>query len=93
MHRVFLAEMASNGENVLAIEDQQERKPAAVSFGFTKTISKFKSSGADISSGKDEKEYLTGIDKRLLQRYESHANANRRNDGSAGFIHIINYLM
>ncbi|XP_056896642.1 G-patch domain and KOW motifs-containing protein [Takifugu flavidus] len=67
MHCVFPAEMASNGESVLAIEDQEERKPAAVSFGFTKTISKFKSSGADVSSNKDEKEYLTGIDKRLLQ--------------------------
>lgn len=92
MHCVFPAEMASNGESVLALEDQEERKPAAVSFGFTKTISKFKNSGADVSSNKDEKEYLTGIDKRLLQRYESDANANRR-DVSAGLTHVINSPM
>lgn len=68
MHCGFPAEMASSGENVLALADQEARKPAAVSFGFTKTISKFKSSGADVSSSKDEKEYLTGVDKRSLQR-------------------------
>lgn len=62
MHCALSAKMASDGEDVLAIEDQDERKPAAVSFGFTKTISKFK------SSNKDEKEYLTTIDKHLLQR-------------------------
>lgn len=62
MHCAFSAKMASDGEDVLAIEDQEERKPAAVSFGFTKTISKFK------SANKDEKEYLTRIDKHLLQR-------------------------
>lgn len=60
--------MASDGEDVLAIENQEERKPSAVSFGFTKTISKFKHSSADASSNKDEKEYLTRVDKHLLQR-------------------------
>lgn len=61
--------MASDGGDVLAVEDQEERKPTAVSFGFTKTIGKFKSSSADASSNKDEKEYLTRIDKHLLQRW------------------------
>lgn len=69
--------MASDGENVWPAEDQEERKPAAVSFGFTKTISKFKSSGTDASSNKDEKEYLTRIDKHLLQRWAANAKANR----------------
>lgn len=87
MHRALPAEMASNVEDVLATESQEERKPAAVSFGFSKTISKFKPPSAAISSSKDEKEYLTGVDKRLLQRYESHANANANhyNDVSVSF--------
>ncbi|CAG03934.1 unnamed protein product, partial [Tetraodon nigroviridis] len=62
--------MASDGEDVLAFEDREERKPTAVSFGFTKTISKFKPQSADASSNKDEKEYLTRIDKHLLQSSE-----------------------
>lgn len=83
--------MASDCENVLAIKDQEERKPTAVSFGFTKTISKFKSSGADASSNKDEKEYLTRIDKHLLQRWVANANANRRrrNDVSVCFVLVV----
>lgn len=95
MHRALPAEMASNVEDVLATENQEERKPTAVSFGFSKTISKFKHSSADISSSKDEKEYLTGIDKHLLQRYESQANANHYNDVSVclicklGVLHFI----
>lgn len=55
--------MASGGDDVLATEDQEGRKAAAVSFGFAKTISKFKPPSADASSNKNEKEYLTTIDK------------------------------
>lgn len=51
-----------------AAEEQGDRKPAAISFGFTKTISKFKSSSAGAASKEDERDYLTGIDERKLQR-------------------------
>lgn len=68
MHCDRSAKMASDGEDVVPIEDQEERKATAVSFGFTKTISKFKPPSVDALSNKDEKEYLTRIDKHLLQR-------------------------
>ncbi|KAK5864135.1 hypothetical protein PBY51_001098 [Eleginops maclovinus] len=57
--------MASHGEDVS--EDQTERKPAAVSFGFTKTVSKFKPSSVEGVINKEEKDYLTGIDRKELQ--------------------------
>lgn len=65
--------MASYGEDAAASksatsEDQGERKPTAVSFGFTKTVTKFKPSSGDSVANKDEKDYLTGIDRNELQR-------------------------
>ncbi|KAM6929845.1 G-patch domain and KOW motifs-containing protein [Lycodopsis pacificus] len=64
--------MASNGEGAGSPKsapsgDQEERKPAAVSFGFTKTVSKFKPSTGDAGLKKDDRDYLTGIDRRELQ--------------------------
>nr|XP_046251545.1 G-patch domain and KOW motifs-containing protein [Scatophagus argus] len=47
--------------------DQEERKNTAVSFGFTKTVSKFKPSTGDALIKKDDKDYLTGIDRNELQ--------------------------
>ncbi|XP_029011686.1 G-patch domain and KOW motifs-containing protein [Betta splendens] len=47
-------------------EDQGERKPP-VSFGFTKTVSKFKPSSNDSAANKDDKDYLTGIHGNELQ--------------------------
>ncbi|XP_054464930.1 G-patch domain and KOW motifs-containing protein [Anoplopoma fimbria] len=47
--------------------DQEERKPAAVSFGFTKTVNKFKPSTGDGGFNKEDKDYLTGIDGKELQ--------------------------
>lgn len=67
--------MASYGEEdkgaskSFASEEQGERKAAAVSFGFTKTVSKFKPSTVEAVSKKDERDYLTGIDRNELQRY------------------------
>lgn len=70
--------MASHEEDTVPSEsvttgDQGERKNPAVSFGFTKTVSKFKPSNSDVPIKKDDKDYLTGIDRNELQRY---ANAN-----------------
>lgn len=69
--------MASHGEDTGATksEEQGERKTTAVSFGFTKTVSKFKPA-ADTGTKREEKDYLTGIDRNELQRYASYANAN-----------------
>ncbi|XP_008276360.1 G-patch domain and KOW motifs-containing protein [Stegastes partitus] len=53
--------MASHGQ------DTVEKKPAAVSFGFTKTVSKFKPPTLDAPTKKEEKDYLTGIDGNELQ--------------------------
>ena len=50
-------------------EDQGEKKASVVSFGFTKTVNKFKPSTADTSTKKDDRDYLTGIDRKELQRY------------------------
>ncbi|XP_068453952.1 G-patch domain and KOW motifs-containing protein [Clinocottus analis] len=63
--------MASHGEEAGSPKsapsgDQEERKPAAVSFGFTKTVNKFKSSSGDVIK-KDDRDYLTGIDGKELQ--------------------------
>lgn len=46
-----------------------ERKKTAVSFGFTKTVSKFKSSASGAIVNSEEKDYLTGIDSNEPQRY------------------------
>ncbi|TNN73248.1 G patch domain and KOW motifs-containing protein [Liparis tanakae] len=63
--------MASHGEEAdspmsVPSGDQEERKPAAVSFGFTKTVSKFKPATGDVIK-KDDKDYLIGIDGKELQ--------------------------
>lgn len=66
--------MASHGEDASAAKsdgsgDQGERKNAAVSFGFTKTVSKFKSSASDAILNTDERDYLTGIDDNEPRRW------------------------
>lgn len=62
-------EMASHGKRKTDVSgDQEERKNTTVSFGFTKTVSKFKSSNGDTLTNNDKKEYLTGIDQNKLQR-------------------------
>ncbi|XP_020785337.2 G-patch domain and KOW motifs-containing protein [Boleophthalmus pectinirostris] len=48
-------------------EDQDEKKPHTVSFGFSKILSKFKPSTADSATKKEERDYLTGIDQNELQ--------------------------
>lgn len=65
--------MASHGEDTgsfkpVASGEQGERKTTTVSFGFTKTVSKFKSSTGDVLINKDDRDYLTGIDRNELQR-------------------------
>lgn len=62
--------MASHGEDTGASksEEQGEKKTTAVSFGFTKTLSKFKPAAGDAGVKKEEKDYLTGIDRNELQR-------------------------
>ncbi|XP_067449066.1 G-patch domain and KOW motifs-containing protein [Thunnus thynnus] len=63
--------MASHGEEdtgaskSFTSEEQGEKKAAAVSFGFTKTVSKFKP--VDAVSKKDDRDYLTGIDRNELK--------------------------
>ncbi|XP_070695664.1 G-patch domain and KOW motifs-containing protein [Pempheris klunzingeri] len=69
--------MASHGEDTgtsesTASADQGERKNVAVSFGFTKTINKFKPSTGDATIKKDERDYLTGIDGKELQSSKPH---------------------
>ncbi|XP_068195875.1 G-patch domain and KOW motifs-containing protein [Antennarius striatus] len=64
--------MASLGENIgvlnsVVSEDQGERKNPTVSFGFTKKVSKFKSSTGDALIKNDDRDYLTGIDRKELQ--------------------------
>lgn len=68
--RRFQTIMASQREDAgssmsVASGDQGERKSAAVSFGFTKTVSRLKS---DSLIKKDDRDYLTGIDRNELQR-------------------------
>ena len=58
--------MASHGEDVP--EDETEKKPAPLSFGFTKTVSKFKPSSVEGVTDREEKDYLTGIDGKELLR-------------------------
>ncbi len=72
--------MASHGEDTGAAEsvvseEQGEKKTTAVSFGFTKTVNKFIPSTGDALIKKDDKDYLTGIDRNELQRWASYANA------------------
>uniref|UniRef100_A0A3Q2R3Y1 G-patch domain and KOW motifs-containing protein n=1 Tax=Fundulus heteroclitus TaxID=8078 RepID=A0A3Q2R3Y1_FUNHE len=64
--------MASRGEDAAASEpafgeDRGERKTAAVSFGFTKKVSKFTPATGGALTTKAEKDYLTGIVKNELQ--------------------------
>ncbi|XP_056130592.1 G-patch domain and KOW motifs-containing protein [Lampris incognitus] len=63
--------MASCGgdgaSNTVTSEDQVERKTGAVSFGFTKTVNKFKSHSDAASKEQDDRDYLTGIDGKELQ--------------------------
>uniref|UniRef100_A0A3Q0RNI8 G-patch domain and KOW motifs-containing protein n=1 Tax=Amphilophus citrinellus TaxID=61819 RepID=A0A3Q0RNI8_AMPCI len=59
---------AGSSKPVASSEEQQgERKTAAVSFGFTKTASKFKPLTGDAQIKKVDKDYLTGIDGNELQ--------------------------
>ncbi|XP_074499583.1 G-patch domain and KOW motifs-containing protein [Sebastes fasciatus] len=62
-----LGEDADSPKSAAAPGDQVETKPAAVSFGFTKTVSKFKPSTTDAVLKKDERDYLIGIDGKELQ--------------------------
>ncbi|KAM4572109.1 G-patch domain and KOW motifs-containing protein [Fundulus diaphanus] len=64
--------MASRGEDAAASEpafgeDRGERKTAAVSFGFTKKVSKFTPATGGALTTKAEKDYLTGIVRNELQ--------------------------
>ncbi|KAF3697185.1 G-patch domain and KOW motifs-containing protein T54-like [Channa argus] len=64
--------MASYGEDAAAskcstLEDQGDRKTTAVSFGFTKTVSKFNPPAGDFVLNEDDRDYLTGIDGNELQ--------------------------
>lgn len=66
--------MASLGEDASAASSNgngegAERKNTAVSFGFTKTVSKFKSSASGAIVNSEEKDYLTGIDGNEPRRY------------------------
>ncbi|CAL9703437.1 unnamed protein product [Knipowitschia caucasica] len=47
--------------------DQEEKKSQTVSFGFSRTVSKFKPVTADSATWKEERDYLTGIDRKELQ--------------------------
>uniref|UniRef100_A0A3Q2WNA4 G-patch domain and KOW motifs-containing protein n=2 Tax=Haplochromis burtoni TaxID=8153 RepID=A0A3Q2WNA4_HAPBU len=59
---------AGSSKPIASAEEQQgERKPAAVSFGFTKTASKFKPLTSDAQAKKDDRDYLTGIHGNELQ--------------------------
>ncbi|KAG7519162.1 G-patch domain and KOW motifs-containing [Solea senegalensis] len=58
--------MASHGDDSTPSEQQEEKKPA-VSFGFTKTLSRFKPSTLDADRKKDDRDFLTGIDRKELQ--------------------------
>ncbi|XP_074538255.1 G-patch domain and KOW motifs-containing protein [Halichoeres trimaculatus] len=51
----------------VASADQGERKATAVSFGFTKTVSKFKHPTGETAVKNEERDYLTGIDRNELQ--------------------------
>ncbi|XP_010774690.1 G-patch domain and KOW motifs-containing protein, partial [Notothenia coriiceps] len=57
--------MASHGEDVPG--DETEKKTAPLSFGFTKTVSKFKPSSVEGVTEREDKDYLTGIDGKELQ--------------------------
>ena len=50
-----------------AHQQQGERKSGAISFGFSKTVSKLKSS-RDEAINADERDYLTGVDGKELLR-------------------------
>lgn len=50
-----------------SVQQQGDRKAGAISFGFSKTLSKFKSS-RDEAIDADERDYLTGVDGKELLR-------------------------
>ncbi|XP_060930801.1 G-patch domain and KOW motifs-containing protein [Limanda limanda] len=60
--------MASHWEDTsaAAAEEQGEKKTSSVSFGFTKTFNKFKVPAADALTSKEDKDFLTVIDKNEL---------------------------
>lgn len=65
--------MAAQGEGTAAFksvpfEDKGQKKTSMVSFGFTKTVNKFKAPSAEESKKKEERDYLTGIHGKELQR-------------------------
>ena len=66
----YQTNMASHWEDTsaAAAEEQGEKKTASVSFGFTKTFNKFKVPAADALTSKEDKDFLTGIDRNELQR-------------------------
>ncbi|KAM7411435.1 hypothetical protein PAMA_021434 [Pampus argenteus] len=63
----YREEENTDGSKSFASEEQGEKKATSVSFGFTKTVSKFKPSTVDAVSKTDERDYLTGIDRNELQ--------------------------
>lgn len=65
--------MASHTENIDA--EPEDKKAAAVSFSFTKTVNKFKPTTGDALNKNEDKDYLTGIDGKELQRWAWDANA------------------
>ncbi|XP_061702281.1 G-patch domain and KOW motifs-containing protein [Syngnathoides biaculeatus] len=62
--------MASHGDvscSPSASEANGEKKPTSVSFGFAKTLSKFKPPTGDAVTTKDDIDYLTGITRNALE--------------------------
>ncbi|XP_057681545.1 G-patch domain and KOW motifs-containing protein [Corythoichthys intestinalis] len=62
--------MASRGDascSPPSCEDSTEKKNSSVSFGFAKTLSKFKVTPGDAVTNKDDVDYLTGIARNQLQ--------------------------
>lgn len=67
VEQTVMASHRDDWESV-AMEEQGEKKTAPLSFGFTKTVNRFKPATAAIASKSDERDYLTGIDRKELQR-------------------------
>nr|XP_057906984.1 G-patch domain and KOW motifs-containing protein [Doryrhamphus excisus] len=62
--------MASYGDGTRSPSSSEvrgEKKTTSVSFGFAKTLSKFKPSTGDVDTQDEEKDYLTGISRNELQ--------------------------
>lgn len=49
-------------------QDGEDKKPAPISFGFSKTSSKFKTSSNLNESEREERDYLTGVEEKELKR-------------------------